>query len=564
MRNAEARTCQSCKNQFVIELDDFGFYEVMKVPPPTWCPECRMVRRLAWCGYRTLYKRKCDFTGEEVISVYHPSSPHKVYRQDVWWSDKWDPKSFGRDYDFSRSFFEQYRDLFREVPLPALHTEYATLVNSEYCNAAAELKNCYLCFKADYSENSAYTNTMTHLRDCVDVSFTNKSELCYEGLTLNDCYRVFYSEDCDHSHDIYFSKDLMGCSYCIGCVNLRNKSYYLFNQPSTKEEFEKTIRDLDLGSRKSVGSLRKRVGNDFLKYPRKAFHGWKNTDVSGDYIFKSKNVHDSYMMGNAENVRYSQLLKAGPSANSYDHTMFGLRSEWIYECPWVGLDVRMLKFSIWNYGAHDLEYCFGCHGSGNMFGCVGVRNSEYCVFNKQYSKEEYRDLVSRIREQMTKVLYRDSLGREYRYGEWLPGEFSPWPYNETMGDEFARKSKEEAIRAGFLWRDLDRRDYQGATIDVPDHVKDVTDDILKGILKCSECGKNYQVIKMELDFYRRMSIPIPIRCPFCRDRARIRRLNPIAIYDRKCAKCGKEIKTSYVPDWPETVYCESCYNSEVA
>ena len=32
----------------------------------------------------------------------------------------------------------------------------------------------------------------------------------------------------------------------------------------------------------------------------------------------------------------------------------------------------------------------------------------------------------------------------------------------------------------------------------------------------------------------------------------------------KCAKCGKEIKTSYAPDRPETVYCKQCYNNEVA
>jgi len=30
----ETRNCQNCKKDFIIELDDFGFYEKIKVPIP--------------------------------------------------------------------------------------------------------------------------------------------------------------------------------------------------------------------------------------------------------------------------------------------------------------------------------------------------------------------------------------------------------------------------------------------------------------------------------------------------------------------------------------------------
>ena len=33
----ETRVCQNCKKDFVIEPDDFLFYEKMKVPAPTFC-----------------------------------------------------------------------------------------------------------------------------------------------------------------------------------------------------------------------------------------------------------------------------------------------------------------------------------------------------------------------------------------------------------------------------------------------------------------------------------------------------------------------------------------------
>ena len=73
----------------------------------------------------------------------------------------------------------------------------------------------------------------------------------------------------------------------------------------------------------------------------------------------------------------------------------------------------------------NLEYALYCSNSSNLFGCVGVKKKEYCILNKQYSKEEYEDLRTRIAEQMLTMPYKDSKGYEYPYGEFLPVEFSP-------------------------------------------------------------------------------------------------------------------------------------------
>lgn len=143
----ETKVCQNCKKNFTVKSDDFAFYETINVPPPTWCPECRLRRRLVWQGYQHLYKNTCAITGEAVISTHHPDSFYMVYKQDIWWSDKWDPLDYGRDFDPSRSFLKQWAQLLRDVPLPALYTEYSSMINSEYCNAAGECKNCYLCFE---------------------------------------------------------------------------------------------------------------------------------------------------------------------------------------------------------------------------------------------------------------------------------------------------------------------------------------------------------------------------------------------------------------------------------
>ena len=561
--NPETHICQSCKKNFVIDPDDFGFYEQIKVPPPVWCPECRMLRRMAWYGYRMLYKRTCDFTGESIITGYHPDLPFKVYKQDVWWGDAWDPLDYGRDYDFSRPFFEQFKELMDAVPKPALHTEYTTMINSPYCNAASFQKNGYLCFKHITGEDSAYTNVALNTKNSLDVAYSADPEFCYEVINVHRCYQTFFSEDCDDCQNVYFSRDLQGCSDCFGCSNLRNKNYYWFNEQLSKEEYKKRFTELDFGTAQNILKYRKTSDEHFLKYPRRAFHGRNNVNTSGDYLYNSKNVHDAYFVSDTEDSRYVQLFIKGNVKNCYDITAFGSNSELTYECTWTGHSTRNSKFSVWCYRNQDTEYTFATHGARYVFGCVGMKKGEYCILNKQYTKEEYFLMVEKIKKQMGEVPFIDRIGRRHGYGGQFPVDLCPWTYNESTAQEFFPLTKEEALAKGFLWRDADAREYKDASVVVPNHIKDVPADFTKAILKCEDCGKNYQITPFELQFLRRFSLPIPRQCPLCRDRARIRRLNPMQIYDRTCAKCEKPIKTSYAPNRSEIVYCEECYRQEV-
>ncbi|MDP2670455.1 MAG: hypothetical protein Q8O99_06090 [bacterium] len=51
------------------------------------------------------------------------------------------------------------------------------------------------------------------------------------------------------------------------------------------------------------------------------------------------------------------------------------------------------------YGRENL-YCFYCRDCTNCFGCMGLRNKQYCVFNNQYTKQEYERLVPKLIKQM--------------------------------------------------------------------------------------------------------------------------------------------------------------------
>src|SRR3989338_1379004 len=101
--NSETKTCQNCHNNFVIEPEDFKFYEKIEVPPPKFCSRCRLKRRLAWFKGLRLYLRKCDLCKKEKISMYRPDAPYIIYCNECWWSDKWNPEDYEREYHFSNS-----------------------------------------------------------------------------------------------------------------------------------------------------------------------------------------------------------------------------------------------------------------------------------------------------------------------------------------------------------------------------------------------------------------------------------------------------------------------------
>ena len=150
------RNCQNCKAQFEITDDDLNFYSKIQVPPPTWCPECRLQRRLIFRNELSLYKRDCASCKKSVISMYRPDSPFTVYCSKCWFSDNWNPLDYGKEYDPSKPFFQQFRELMEKVPLVSLNHDYSTLVNSDYNNFSGYLKNCYLLFNSDYNENCWY------------------------------------------------------------------------------------------------------------------------------------------------------------------------------------------------------------------------------------------------------------------------------------------------------------------------------------------------------------------------------------------------------------------------
>lgn len=470
----------------------------------------------------------------------------KVYDYDEWWSDKWDQHETGRDFDFNRTFFEQFKELQEEAP----HVSIVNInsENSAYTNMSADNKNCYLLFASENCEDCFYGKLVQSCSDCIDSNFIYDSQLCYEGINLTNCYNAYFSEKCSNSNDIWFSYGLRNCNFCVLCSNLRNKKYCINNKQYTKEEFFKHFDPKSIGSYKYLIEMLKKFKELKENTIVRAAEITNSEDSTGDFLQNCRNCLDCYDVTSGQDCRY--LTDALDPLDTYDSSFIYYKPELCYETMST-LQLNNVQFSSFCYYSNDLQYCDLVFNSSNCFGCVGLNKKKYCILNKQHTKEEYERLITRIIKHMKET---------GEYGEFFPIELSPFGYNETVAFEYFPLTKEQVEKNGWRWKDESRNyAYQGAEYEIPDNIKDVPDDISNKILICGETKKPYKIIPHELGFYKRNNIPIPRLSPDTRHLGRMIRRNPRELWNRKCEKCSVDIKTTYSPERPEKVYCEKCY-----
>jgi len=549
--------CKKCKQKFILEKDDLSFYEKMKVPNPKVCPDCRFKMRAVFRNERTLYKRTCDLCDRSIITMYNPNSPYVVYCNNCWVSDKWDPYSYAIDYDSSKPFFEQLKELIIKVPKSATYSSMYTgpNINSEYTNFAGGNKDGYLIFNCGpNNENCAYSRGLIDSRDVFDVYYGDKIENTYECVDVHKSTGVIYGQNISDCIDSRFVLNCSGCTNCFGCVNLRHKSYYFFNEPLERDEWLKLVSDIS-GSYKKTEEMKSKFAEFSLKFPHRSNHNLKTENCSGDYIFESKNCQNCFELSFCEDMRYSFSVKLGKDCADVIGNC--RTSELLYNGVGVGAGSSRIICSWWVESCQDVEYSFATRQSKNCLGTDAIKGGNFVILNKRYTKEEYQKIKNNIIEE---------LKRRDIYGDFFSSELAFFAYNETIGQDNMPLTKEQALAEGFRWEDEIQKTEGRGTMDfeeISDHIKDVEDSILEEVLTCTKCSRNYRLFDRELQFYRKMVIPIPRTCWTCRFTERIVRRGPYKFWNRNCAKCKKEISTNYSPDRPEIVYCEKCYQREV-
>ncbi len=544
----KTKTCSVSGKEFVITDEDLAFYEKIGVGEPTLCPDERQKRRFSYRNERNFYSRVCDATGKSLISVYSSDKNFPVYDQQYWWSDDWDPLSYGKEFDFDRPFFDQFYDLNLQVPRPSILN--AKSENCLYTNHSEQNKDCYMCMNTGFCEDCYYcSNYNLDNKNCVDCFCIQDCELGYFFMDCKQCSYSSFLWRCERCVDSMFCFDCRSCQDCFGCWNLRHKQYCFFNKQLTKAEYEaavKNIRPVSWGDYMQLfDQLCEKVQAD--GFHRSALIE-KSENCSGDNIFRSKNIEESYFALDSEDCRH--CYDFGKTKCCQDSTeMF--EGEWQYECHACNFGNFLIGCSKC-YHNNDLFYSQYCYNSSDLFGCFGLRKKQYCIFNKQYEREEYERLRDRIVEHMKKT---------GEWGEFFPKKYSSFCYNETTAHEYYPLTEVQVEAFGGSWKDESAHShYQGPEYEIPRKIEDVDDDILKSVLVCEVSGKHYRLIKSELEFYRKMNLPIPRMSPDERHRKRMKLRSPRQLFLRTCGDCGCDIQTTYGPGRKEKVLCEKCYN----
>ena len=488
---------------------------------------------MAWRNDRTFYNRKCDLTGEMFVSLYPTDTPFPVYHPDAWYGDSWNAMDYGLDYDSSKPFLEQWKDLMMRVP--RLGIDIVNCQNSNYCNYCGDDKNCYLDIAGEDNEDCYYNLFTKHSKNCTDCTFTYNSTLCYECIQCYNAYACKWSQYLEDCSECAFCYDLKGCKNCLLSINLRNKEYYILNEPHSKEDYEAKLAELNLGNYESlqkVFDIWKKMRIDKGLYRDMVLTNCES--CTGNNLKNSKNCTYCFNATNCEDCSYLYDVLDAKDCQDLNYSLY--KPEASYEL----ISTLQMKFSAFCMASHYCESCFYCdqvNNSHDLFGCIGLNRHEYCILNKQYSQEEYESLISQITQSMT---------TDRTLGEFFPITLSPHGYNETVAQEYMPLSKAEVEKCGWTW--------------TPEKEEPTSPS---EALTCEETGKPFKLIPQEKSFYTSQGIPHPHRCPDQRHRDRINLRNPRLLWKRTCNDCSKDIHTSYAEGRPEKVVCEECYLKEV-
>ncbi|EKE26696.1 MAG: hypothetical protein ACD_4C00189G0002 [uncultured bacterium (gcode 4)] len=402
------------------------------------------------------------------------------------------------EYDFSLSFFENYKVLFKSIDLPSLII-YAGNENAWFSDIVLWSKNIYLssaiiqgCENILYSFN-VKENSVNILNS---INVIDSCENVYLSVWVIKWFNIFYSRYIFNSNNVWFSRNLIWCSECIFCENLENKSYCINNVELEKEEYFK----------KKEWILSKK--KEFLDWYKKWSINWINIwnqNVSWNFIFYSENIENWYFAYQIKNWR-NILMWWGTKNNENVYDVFTGWSIWnqdLYAVTSAGANSSKLyccahiSFSSNLYYSYFLESCSFC------IGCIWLKNKSYCILNKQYSQDEWNILTDKIFAQME---------IDWVLWNYFPADMNPFYFNDTMASIVWNFSKEEIIKDGYMWRD------EEVKVDIPEwsEVIDIKDldivnydeSILKKVIK-DDSWNYYRIVKMEYDFLKKYNLPLP-------------------------------------------------------
>jgi len=397
-------------------------------------------------------------------------------------------------------FFETFQKLFKDSYKPNV-IHFRENENSDFSHCIFGAKNVYLSFViGEECENIAYSSVVYN--DCSNVFYSvsvfNHCANIYDCNNVSNSSNVFYSQNIHNSSHIWNSSNLMWCHDCIECDGLENMSYCFQNTQYTKEEFWE-IQKKYKASRYTLG---------------KNLSNFASDKVSGQGIFYSSDIEVWYCVNRLNGWRNICYIWWWNLCNDfYDVFESGLDSKDFYAVMNAGTNSSDVYCScLIDNGCAHIFYSYFLDACSYCIGCVGLKSKSYCIFNKQYTKEDWYKKADEIFSGMEK---------QGILGDFFPWYINPFHFNDTAAAFIHNFTKEEVQDKWYMWRDEEVR------VDIPGgsdivsvaNLKDyesynsdwkmkINSDVLKKVVQ-DENGNYYRIVQMEYDFLVKHNLPLP-------------------------------------------------------
>ncbi len=431
-----------------------------------------------------------------MISIFPPTDRHWSIKKII--DIDWD--LFDWDIKESWDFFDNLNELFLKNPLPNV-IHYNENPTALYADQVHFSNNVYLsCTVTVNSDNVLYSYMIRTGENIVDAFNVNNSQEVFMSSNISSSRKVFYSNNIHNSADIWWSANLYGCTECIDCSDLQNMSYCIKNQKLEKAEYFKQKHEYLKQKGKSKNMILSKNINS------------ENVDWIG--IVWSSDVENWY---HVINTNWWRNLFAMWSS-SWNKHMYDFLNGWAFECShfywWVnagGWDHYYC--TVWCGYSSMIFYCYHMNTCSFCLWCIWLKNKSYCIFNKQYTKDERYDEVDKMFTKMEK---------DWQLWEFFPGSMNPFYFNDTAAYLIDPSfTKEEVTAKWYLRRD------EPIKVDIPvgstlvstadldqyewfdsEGNRTINADILKVVIQ-DEQENYYRIIPMEYKFLVKHGLPLP-------------------------------------------------------
>jgi|SRR5581483_117515 len=295
----------------------------------------------------------------------------------------------------AQAFFNELQKIISSRP------KYPTKVlYSENCEYGNEL---YFCKRVFWGFDDVKCTDCSYIYDsflcaqCLDCDYAVESELCYESVDPFKCFNCNYIEYCANLQDSSYCYNCYPGKNLFGCVNLQNKSFCIFNRQLTEDEYKEKIKIYKTWAPERVLAEVEKLKKLYPIMPAVEAHN-ENT-IYGNYIHYDKNCYLCFDAAHDENGAY--LYDTFEANNTLDATYCGDHADLSYE---VVSSARLFNcnYVYWSEKCQDSSYLFNCLNVKNSLGCVDLAHKQYCILNRQFSKEEYEKISAEILSEITK------------------------------------------------------------------------------------------------------------------------------------------------------------------